>query len=212
MSRKSGASTSALTALAPPVTMSARTRTNGVHPRSSRQHALLTVPTQFSTVATCRKHDVPIDHAARQVSTHDFTTFDYILASDENNLRNLRGMAPKNGKADVRLFGSYNDDKAIPDPYYGGIVGPHPPCLFLRSPTPPAVGLVERFRAGVPAMRALFECVPRRGGRKVVILLISMITLELYEQLVPNDMVYPRRTVRHSSRTAFESSDLDTLT
>jgi hypothetical protein len=79
----------------------------------------------FRTVSTCVKHKVPIDHAARQVTARDFTTFTHILASDENNLQNLRQMTPKNSTAEVRLFGSYNDGKAIPDPYYGGIVSLH---------------------------------------------------------------------------------------
>ncbi|KAL4266582.1 low molecular weight phosphotyrosine protein phosphatase family protein [Pleurotus pulmonarius] len=54
------------------------------------------------TVATCKKHGVPISHEAQQVSTSDFT---------------------KSATAEVRLWGSYLDNKPIPDPYYGGIRG-----------------------------------------------------------------------------------------
>ncbi|KAH8099426.1 phosphotyrosine protein phosphatase [Cristinia sonorae] len=75
------------------------------------------------TVATCRKYGVPIDSLARQVSAEDFRRFTHILASDENNLRNLERMKPKDATAEVRLFGSYDDGKAIADPYYGGIGG-----------------------------------------------------------------------------------------
>ncbi|KAF9527805.1 phosphotyrosine protein phosphatase I superfamily [Crepidotus variabilis] len=75
------------------------------------------------TVAVCRKNKVPIDSLARQVATSDFINFTYILASDENNLRNLERIRPSNGTATVRLWGSYLDNKPIPDPYYGGLGG-----------------------------------------------------------------------------------------
>ncbi|KAJ3550276.1 hypothetical protein NMY22_g559 [Coprinellus aureogranulatus] len=71
------------------------------------------------TVATCKKHGVPIDSYARQVATSDFTCFTHILASDENNLKNLQTIKPSNATAEVRLWGSYLDGKPIPDPYYG---------------------------------------------------------------------------------------------
>ncbi|KAF8973543.1 low molecular weight phosphotyrosine protein phosphatase [Flammula alnicola] len=72
------------------------------------------------TVAVCRKYNVHIDSFARQVSTSDFVRFTHILASDENNLRHLHSIKPANATAEVRLWGSYLDNKPIPDPYYGG--------------------------------------------------------------------------------------------
>ncbi|KAI0695122.1 phosphotyrosine protein phosphatase [Cytidiella melzeri] len=75
------------------------------------------------TVSTCRKHNIPINHEARQVTREDFDAFTYILASDESNLRNLESMRPKGSKAVVKLWGSYVDNKAIADPYYGGMNG-----------------------------------------------------------------------------------------
>ncbi|KAI0788524.1 phosphotyrosine protein phosphatase [Abortiporus biennis] len=75
------------------------------------------------TVATCRKYQIAINHHARQVTQSDFKTFSHILASDEANLRNLHNMKPRNATAEVRLWGSYLDDKAIEDPYYGGNKG-----------------------------------------------------------------------------------------
>lgn len=65
---------------------------------------------------------MPIDSLSRQVSTSDFVRFTYILAADENNLRDLERVRPGNATATVRLWGSYLDDKRIPDPYYGGTV------------------------------------------------------------------------------------------
>lgn len=66
---------------------------------------------------------MPIEHEARQVSREDFKKFTYILASDEQNLRNLERIKPADSTATVRLWGSYVDDKAIADPYYGGLNG-----------------------------------------------------------------------------------------
>ncbi|KAF8602680.1 phosphotyrosine protein phosphatase [Ceratobasidium sp. AG-I] len=80
-------------------------------------------PPDERTVATCEKYSVPIDHRARAVRTSDFKTFDYILASDGQNLSNLKSMAPSNSKATIALFGSFGDSKPIKDPYYGGING-----------------------------------------------------------------------------------------
>ncbi|KAG6832281.1 hypothetical protein H0H92_003514 [Tricholoma furcatifolium] len=72
------------------------------------------------TVEVCRKHKVPISCIARQVDQSDFTEFTHILAADESNLRQLLRIKPTNSTADVRLWGSYDDNKPIPDPYYGG--------------------------------------------------------------------------------------------
>ena len=69
-----------------------------------------------------KKHNVPIEHYARQISTSDFTKFTHILAADESNLRSLNSVKPRNATAEVRLFGSYLDNKPIADPYYGGMV------------------------------------------------------------------------------------------
>ncbi|OCH96043.1 phosphotyrosine protein phosphatases I [Obba rivulosa] len=75
------------------------------------------------TVATCHKYNVPIRHSAQQVSTADFRRYTHILAADEANLRALDRMKPRDATAEVRLWGSYLDNKPIPDPYYGGIDG-----------------------------------------------------------------------------------------
>jgi len=79
-------------------------------------------PDERST-AICRKHNVPIEHEARQVHAEDFRKFNHILAADESNLRNLMKIKPRDSIADVRLWGSYLDDRPIQDPYYGGIDG-----------------------------------------------------------------------------------------
>ncbi|KAJ3829803.1 phosphotyrosine protein phosphatase [Lentinula raphanica] len=88
------------------------------------------------TISTCRKHKIPIEHTARQLQTSDFTEFTHILAADQSNLRNLERVKPRNATAEVRLWGSYLDDKPISDPYYGGMNGfeqVYQQCLALSN-------------------------------------------------------------------------------
>lgn len=75
------------------------------------------------TIETCKKHKVPIHHSARQVEESDFKDFQYILAADGSNLRNLQRIEPSDSSAELRLWGSYLDNKPIADPYYGDIDG-----------------------------------------------------------------------------------------
>lgn len=60
---------------------------------------------------------------ARQVEAGDFRRFDYILAMDANNLRDLERMRPTDFRGELALFLDYADGVAsreVPDPYYGG--------------------------------------------------------------------------------------------
>ncbi|KAJ7042389.1 phosphotyrosine protein phosphatase I superfamily, partial [Mycena alexandri] len=80
-------------------------------------------PDDGETVKTCKKHNIPISHHARQLASSDFTEFTHILASDASNLRNIKRVMPANSTADIRLWGSYTDGKGIPDPWYGSDSG-----------------------------------------------------------------------------------------
>lgn len=59
---------------------------------------------------------------ARQVTHADFDKFDFILAADEYNLRDLQEQCPDEHLLKIQLFLSYSDEdfNEIPDPYYGG--------------------------------------------------------------------------------------------
>jgi len=59
---------------------------------------------------------------ARQVELSDFYEFDYLLAMDLKNQRDLLAMAPPNRDCDLRLFLDFADtaERETPDPYYGG--------------------------------------------------------------------------------------------
>ncbi|XP_075872920.1 low molecular weight phosphotyrosine protein phosphatase isoform X2 [Nelusetta ayraudi] len=75
-------------------------------------------------LACLRKHGIETSHRARQVTSDDFLSFQYILCMDETNLRDLNHKAKqvKNHKAKIELLGSYDPQKQliIQDPYYGG--------------------------------------------------------------------------------------------
>lgn len=76
---------------------------------------------------TAQKRGISLDgQYARRVSADDFEQFDYVLAMDSNNLRDLLSICPDEHRHKVRLFLSYADGLSIedvPDPYYGGTTG-----------------------------------------------------------------------------------------
>ena len=73
-----------------------------------------------------RRRGIVVAGAARQVSRADFDDFDLILAMDRANLRDLREIAPPDGRAELKLLREFDPDSAgggdldVPDPYYGG--------------------------------------------------------------------------------------------
>lgn len=59
---------------------------------------------------------------ARQVTVDDFHRFDYILAMDADNLRQLKTLEPQQSRAIVGLFLEFADAadrQEVPDPYFG---------------------------------------------------------------------------------------------
>jgi protein-tyrosine phosphatase len=69
-----------------------------------------------------RGYDIS-DLRARQLCAADFTRFDLLLAMDEENLEEIRLLAPSTARSRARLFLSYAPDagyRTVPDPYYGG--------------------------------------------------------------------------------------------
>lgn len=78
--------------------------------------------------AVAEMNGVTLNSSARRVTTADFHDFDYVLAMDRANLRELEHLrASSGGDAHVALFRSYDPlsegDPDIPDPYYGGSSG-----------------------------------------------------------------------------------------
>lgn len=89
------------------------------------------------TLATLEVHGIHgFDHLARQFHKSDFDNFDYILAMDQDNLKDLQGVrqrlkSVKRPEPKISLFGDYSargsdardSSKLIQDPYYGGDYG-----------------------------------------------------------------------------------------
>ena len=76
------------------------------------------------SASTCRKHGVPVNHAAQQITPKDFDDFDYVIGMDELNKGDLLHMRPRGSKAKVEMFGKWRTDPkfavVVLDPYYGG--------------------------------------------------------------------------------------------
>jgi low molecular weight phosphotyrosine protein phosphatase len=77
------------------------------------------------TINILKKHypNTQVTHKGRKINEKDFYDFEYILCMDEDNLRELKKIKPKNSKAIVKLLGSYDPqgELIIEDPYYGGL-------------------------------------------------------------------------------------------
>ena len=86
-------------------------------------------PPDYRTMATLKKNGITeYDHGARQVTKEDFNDFDYMLAMDAWNLRDLQKMRRRveskgqKTKAQVMLFGEFSGKgkaEEVVDPYYG---------------------------------------------------------------------------------------------
>ncbi len=74
-----------------------------------------------------RKRGYDLTSVARQFQVEDFARFDYVLAMDRENLRDLRvlkKMTPEPEAGHLGLFRQFDAsapaEPAVPDPYYGG--------------------------------------------------------------------------------------------
>lgn len=65
-----------------------------------------------------QKHQVPYDltKTSLQIKDKDFYDFDLILGMDENNVADLKQMAPAGTEHKIHLFAS----ESVPDPWYTG--------------------------------------------------------------------------------------------
>ncbi|WP_321389520.1 low molecular weight protein-tyrosine-phosphatase [Emcibacter sp.] len=78
--------------------------------------------------STALKYGINIsDLRARQVTRQDFADFDYLLAMDRENIRNLHRMGDEKHHHKVRLFMDFAENcpgiTEVDDPYYGGPEG-----------------------------------------------------------------------------------------
>jgi len=75
------------------------------------------------TIANAKKNGVSIDHLGRQLCTKDLEDYDYVLAMDQANYKNilkLTNAADFAGKvALMRRYDPLEKDGEVPDPYHG---------------------------------------------------------------------------------------------
>ena len=63
---------------------------------------------------------------ARKVTNADFEHYDYVLAMDAENYRNLSVICPIRHANKLKMFLDFStsfDEREVPDPYYGGAQG-----------------------------------------------------------------------------------------
>lgn len=74
---------------------------------------------------TGERHGYDVNSIARQVKSEDFSRYDYIIGMDDENLRDLKRLAPQ-GKVRAKILCAadfmtrHPKFKTVPDPYYGG--------------------------------------------------------------------------------------------
>ena len=84
-------------------------------------------PDRRST-ATARQRGIVLEGAARRFEKADFERFDYVVAMDASNERNLHQLAPDDAAEEmISLLRDFDSESAagaeVPDPYYGGADG-----------------------------------------------------------------------------------------
>lgn len=98
--------------------------------------------------AVAQKRGYKMSHLkGRQVKSSDFEHFDYVLAMDHANLRDLRRNCPASDQDKISLFltfsKKYSEDE-VPDPYYGG---PEGFDRVLDLVEDASIGLLETIKA-----------------------------------------------------------------
>ena len=75
------------------------------------------------------RRDINILSRARQITSKDFEEYNYILAMDDSNFRNIQDLKNKKPSTDfatvkkIQDFRSVFNEPEVPDPYFGGDEG-----------------------------------------------------------------------------------------
>ena len=76
-----------------------------------------------------QRRDINILSRARQITSKDFDEFNYILARDDSNCRNIPELKNRTPSTDyssikkIQDFRSVFNEQEVPDPYFGGDEG-----------------------------------------------------------------------------------------
>jgi protein-tyrosine phosphatase len=103
-------------------------------------------PDQRAQAAALKRGYDLSNQRARQVSDTDFERFDYLLAMDRTNLKDLRARCPQAHRNKLHLLLEFADTshEAVPDPYYSGEEGFE---LVLDLVETACAGLLAHVRA-----------------------------------------------------------------
>ncbi|MGL1886691.1 MAG: low molecular weight phosphotyrosine protein phosphatase [Reichenbachiella sp.] len=78
------------------------------------------------SIKVAQDNNIPINHRARQFVVEDFDRFDYVIAMDENNRKDMEGLSRTEVK-NLYLLREFDLESEgeldVPDPYYGGYDG-----------------------------------------------------------------------------------------
>ncbi len=75
------------------------------------------------------RRDINILSKARQINSKDFDEFNYILAMDDSNFKNIQDLKNRTASTGfaaikkIQDFRSVFNDQEVPDPYFGGDEG-----------------------------------------------------------------------------------------
>jgi protein-tyrosine phosphatase len=104
-------------------------------------------PPDHRAQATARRHGVDIGgYRGRQVTQADFRRFTHIVALDDQNLRDLKRLAPTDATATLSLMLDHAPGRAgqaVADPYYGDDAGFETTWADVSAG---AAGLVQALR------------------------------------------------------------------
>jgi protein-tyrosine phosphatase len=79
-------------------------------------------------IAAARRN-INILSTARQIASKDFEEFNYIIAMDDSNFRNIQDLKNRNSSTNfasikkIQNFRSVFNEQEVPDPYFGGDAG-----------------------------------------------------------------------------------------
>lgn len=74
------------------------------------------------SIAVALAYGIELTHKARAFRVSDFEEFDYIVAMDKQNYKDIKRLEPEGSKAQVVLMRDYDHELKggeVPDPYYG---------------------------------------------------------------------------------------------
>jgi len=75
------------------------------------------------------RRDINILSRARQITSKDFDEFNYILAMDDSNFRNIQDLKNRTASSDfasikkIQDFRTVFNEQEVPDPFFGGDEG-----------------------------------------------------------------------------------------